>query len=120
MRGVVARDPAWILVKKVRHLLEFYVDLALFLLWFNLVTCHSDLIARCPYIHTAYLLSIIQQLDHIELGHYTQLMCDTGSLDFQVTTGLRVRLQCANFFLRIRTIAQVCVLRSSQWQSTGV
>ena len=77
--------------ERVRHLLEFYVDLALFLLWFNLVTCHSDLIARCPYIQTAYLPSIIQQLDHIALGHYTQLMCDTGSLDFQVTTGPRVR-----------------------------
>jgi hypothetical protein len=70
----------------IRQLLGFYVDLALF--FFGLVylilsrVIRTYLIARCTYIHTAYLLSIIQQLYHIALSHYIQLMCGTGLLDF--------------------------------------
>jgi hypothetical protein len=54
VRGVVARDPAWNSVKKgmIRHLLEFYVVLALFLLSFNLVPCHSDVLHRTLHLHT--------------------------------------------------------------------
>jgi len=62
--------------ERVCHLLAFYVDLALFLLWFNLVACHSDVPHRTLPLHTAYLLSIIQQLDHIALDHYTLALLD--------------------------------------------
>jgi len=89
---VVARDPAWILVKK-----EFVTNRNF--TWTLLCFCsglilsrviRTYLIARCPYIHTAYLLSIIQQLDHIALGHYTQLMGTLrASSPLLVTTGPR-------------------------------
>lgn len=36
----------------IRHLLEFYVVLALFLLSFNLVPCHSDVLHRTLHLHT--------------------------------------------------------------------
>ena len=89
MRGVVARDPAWVSVKKEARFVNCWdftlTLLCVFLLWFILIlsrVIRTYLIARCTYIHTAYLLSIIQQLYHIAHSHYIQLMCDTGLLDF--------------------------------------
>ena len=90
LRGVVARDPAWIPVKKEARFVTCWN-----FTWTLLCFCsglilsrviRTYLIARCTYIHPAYLLSVIQQLYHIALGHYTQLMCDTGLLDFVVCT----------------------------------
>jgi len=90
VRGVVARDPAWVSVKKEARFVNYWDFTWTLLCFFALVylilsrVIRTYLIARCTYIHTAYLLSIIQQLYHIALSHYIQLMRDTGLLDFVV------------------------------------
>lgn len=52
----------------IRHLLEFYVVLALFLLSFNLVPCHS-FGRTSSHVAFTYIRHTIQPLYHIALDH---------------------------------------------------